>query len=75
MKMQMWGNGKIKIKKMKEVLSVIAVLCILWGIFGLIDGDGFLGGISKQFRALFELIKIAIGILIVIFILSQANKK
>lgn len=60
---------------MKEVLSVIAVLCILWGIFGLVDGDGFVGGISKQFSALFEIIKIVLGILIVIFFLSQANKK
>lgn len=60
---------------MKEVLSVVAVLCIIWGLFGLVGGDGFLGGISKQFSALFQLIKIALGILLVFFILSQANKK
>ena len=60
---------------MKEVLSVVAVLCVIWGLFGLIDGDGFMGGIGKQFSALFQLIKIALGIIIVFFILSQVNKK
>ncbi len=60
---------------MKEVLSVIAVLIVIWSLFGLVSGDGFVGGIGNQFNALFELIKIALGILIVFFIISQANKK
>ena len=60
---------------MKQVLSVVAVLCVIWGLFGLIGGDGFIGGIGKQFNALFEIIKIALGILVVFFIISQANKK
>jgi len=45
------------------------ILMILWGLVGLITGDGFFGGIGKQFDAIGELISLGLKLGAVILIL------
>jgi hypothetical protein len=51
-------------------MLVIGVL-IVWGIIGMAEGDGFLGGIGNQFKAIGILI---VGVLAVIGLITVIRK-
>ena len=41
---------------LKGIIQVAIVFLVIWGIFGLLSGDGFFGGIAKQFDAIGEIV-------------------
>lgn len=41
---------------LKGIIGVAIFLMILWGLTGLIGGDGFFGGIGKQIDAIGDII-------------------
>jgi hypothetical protein len=53
---------------MKNAITVSLLFLILWGLFGLMDGYGFIGGIKKNLIAIWELIGI-VGKIIVFAII------
>lgn len=59
-------------------IGIIVGLLVIWGIFGLANGDGFFGGIGVQIDAIGDLValllKVAIGIGIIWLILNQLSK-
>ncbi|MEI7596911.1 MAG: hypothetical protein WCK02_14270 [Bacteroidota bacterium] len=65
-------------KKTKEYITIAIGLLVLWGLFGLVSGIGFFGGICKQFDDITSLayfiIKIAIIIGIIWLIISVFSK-
>ncbi len=44
------------------IAGVAVGLLILWGIIGILEGNGFLGGILVQFRAIVEIVELALKI-------------
>jgi hypothetical protein len=65
-------------EKLKEYLTIAIFFIVLWGIFGLLSGDGFFGGIGKQIDAIGDIvsfiIKAAIFIGVIWFIISLFGK-
>ncbi len=51
-------------KDYKGYIIVAIFLMVIWGIFGLIDGSGFLGGIGNQIDAIGDIISLIIKIVL-----------
>ena len=53
-------------KELKGFIGIAAFILILWGIFGLISGNGFFGGIGKEIDAIGDLVALALKIALII---------
>jgi hypothetical protein len=53
---------------MRSAIGIIIVLLLIWGVMGLIDGQGFFGGIQAQFKAIWLMLG-WVGRIVVIFII------
>lgn len=67
-------------ENIKNIIGVVLFLVILWGLHGLIVGEGFFGAIYLQLYAIGELVSIVIkfaiiiGIIWLILFLFSKNK-
>lgn len=65
--------------KLKNYFGIALFLIVIWGIIGLIRGDGFFGGIGIQIDAIGDIVSLIIkGVLfigLIWFILNLFNKK
>jgi len=63
----------------KEIIYIGVGLLVLWGIVGLVKGDGFFEGIEKQIDAIGDivswLIKVGLAFLVLWFIITNVKKK
>lgn len=63
--------------KIKSYIAIAIVFMIVWGVFGLIEGEGFFGGIGMQIDAIGDIIsgiiKAAIIFGVIWFIIELNN--
>jgi len=66
-------------EEFKGYIGIAIFLMVLWGIFGLIGGDGFFGGIGQQIDAIGDIVSLIIKFALVIgviwFISTLFKKK
>lgn len=66
-------------KEIKGILGVVIFLMVIWGLFGLVDGEGFIGGIGTQIDAFGDIVSLVIKIVLIIgviwFITTLFKKK
>ena len=41
---------------LKNIIQIALVFMFIWGVYGWIQGDGFFGGIGKQFDAIGDIV-------------------
>ena len=64
-------------EQLKNIIGIAIILMIIWGIIGLIGGDGFFGGIGNQIDAIGDIVSFiikAVLIMGVIWFLIQIFK-
>ncbi len=59
---------------MKNAIVIAIFLLVLWGIFGLMDGVGFFGGIRNSLVAIWKLMGIAGRIIVFAIIVGVIIK-
>jgi hypothetical protein len=65
-------------EEFKGYIKIAIFLLVLWGLIGLIQGDGFLNGIGKQIDGIGDIVSILIKLILAIgviwFIISLFKK-
>lgn len=52
----------------KNIIPIIIFFLVIWGLGGLLNGDGFFGGIFNQFFGAYLILKL-VGVAVIIYLL------
>ncbi len=65
-------------EEFKGYIGIAIFLMVIWGVFGLIGGDGFFGGIGMQIDAIGDIVSLVLKVALlfgVIWFISTLFKK